>query len=207
MSANMSLRSSGFIGMRAGRSLARNCGLAGAAAAVIAASLWAAPGVSGILGAALGVLMLAVAAIDARELIIPNALTAAALALGLLDAALRGGWDGVGIACLRGAALALCFLTLRAGYRWLRRREGIGLGDVKLAGVAGAWLDWTMLPIAVEIAALAALAIFTLHWLRGGSLRRTTRVPFGLFFAPAIWLCWLLATAITPGLLAAIWAP
>jgi len=26
-------------------------------------------------------------------------------------------------------------------------------------------------------------------------VQRFTRVPFGLFFAPAIWLCWLLQTA------------
>ena len=52
-------------------------------------------------------------------------------------------WEAVGIALLRGAVLALLFLGLRALYRRLRGRDGIGLGDVKLAGVAGAWLDWT----------------------------------------------------------------
>lgn len=183
--------------MRAGRRIAQYCGLGLAALAMMAASMFAAPGVFGILGAGLGVLMLAVAAIDARQFVIPNALTAAAFALGLLDAALREGWDGLLMAGMRGAALALCFLALRAGYQWLRGREGIGLGDVKLAGTAGAWLGWTMLPIAVEVAALAALAVFTLHWLLGRlGVQRTTKVPFGLFFAPAIWFCWLLATGI-----------
>ena len=55
--------------------------------------------------------------------------------------------------------MAAAFFGLWALYRRLRGREGIGLGDVKLAGVAGVWLDWPTIPVAVEIAALAALAV------------------------------------------------
>jgi leader peptidase (prepilin peptidase)/N-methyltransferase len=178
------------------------CGLGLTALATAGASIAAAPGLPGIFGAGLSILMLAIAVTDARNFIIPNSLNAAALVLGLLDAASRAGWDGALSSVLRGAALALSFLIIRAGYRWLRGRQGIGLGDVKLAGVAGAWLDWTMMPIAVEVAALAALAIYTLHWLRGGqALQRTTRVPFGLFLAPAIWLCWMLGTGFASRIL------
>jgi len=65
------------------------------------------------------------------------------------------------------------------------------LGDVKLAGVAGAWLDWLTIPIAVEIAAVAALAAYVM---RGRSVDPMTRLPFGLFFAPGIWLGWLIDT-------------
>ena len=75
----------------------------------------------------------------------------------------------------------------------LRGREGIGLGDVKLAAVAGVWLDWQMIPIAVEIATLSALAVYALRqWVLGRSLRWTSRIPLGLFLAPAIWLAWFL---------------
>jgi leader peptidase (prepilin peptidase) / N-methyltransferase len=186
--------------MQAGARVAQYCALGFAAFAVVAASLFAAPGVAGIFGAGLGILMLSIAVIDARHFIIPNALTLAALVLALINAGIREGWNGAIMSVWRGAALALIFLVVRAAYRWLRGREGIGLGDVKLAGVAGAWLGWTMLPIAVEIAALAALAAYTVQWLRGGrAVQRTTRVPFGLFLAPAIWLCWLLATGFALG--------
>jgi leader peptidase (prepilin peptidase)/N-methyltransferase len=175
------------------RPLAQYCGLSLIALVVIAASVLAAPDLSGILGAGLGALMLAVAAIDARHFIIPNALTFAAFGLALANAGVQQQWEGVLTALLRSAAATLGFLAVRVGYQWLRGRQGIGLGDVKLAGVAGAWLTWTMLPVAVEIAALAALAVYALRWVVGGrTVQRLTRVPFGLFFAPTIWLCWLL---------------
>jgi leader peptidase (prepilin peptidase) / N-methyltransferase len=172
-------------------------GLGISAAAIIAASVFAAPGWPGILGAGLGLLMLAVAVVDARHFIIPNALTIATLALGLLYSALMGGWLDLADGLLRGAVLAFAFLVLRAGYQWFRGRTGIGLGDVKLAGAGGIWLGWMMLPVAVEIAALAALAAYALRWLAGRPVQRLTRVPFGLFFAPAIWLAWLIEAALT----------
>jgi leader peptidase (prepilin peptidase)/N-methyltransferase len=100
-------------------------------------------------------------------------------------------------AALRGVVLASAFLCLRALYRHVRGREGLGLGDVKLAGVAGVWLDWPMAAVAVEIAALAALAVYVARPLyRGGPVNSTTKLPFGLFLAPAIWVAWLLNSAL-----------
>lgn len=176
--------------------IAQYCGLGFIALAAIAASVLAASGLAGMLGAVLGILMVAIAVIDARHFIIPNALTFAAFALALANAAIQDGSEGVVMAMLRGAVVALGFLVVRAGYQWLRGRQGIGLGDVKLAAVAGAWLSWAMLPIAIDIAALAALAVYTLRLVGGRSVQRFTRVPFGLFFAPAIWLCWLLEATL-----------
>jgi len=68
--------------------------------------------------------------------------------------------SAVALAAARSAALALTFLAVRSGYARLRGRQGLGLGDVKLAGVAGTWLDWSMMPIAVELAAVAALSFY-----------------------------------------------
>jgi leader peptidase (prepilin peptidase)/N-methyltransferase len=148
--------------------------------------------------------MLAIAAVDARYYIIPDELTLAALALAIANAGLEGwldGWgaalEGVGAALLRGAVLAAGFLALRAVYHRLRGREGIGLGDIKLAGVAGAWLAWATIPVAVEIAALAALAVYVMRQFAGGRVvSATARLPFGLFLAPAIWLGWLLEATL-----------
>jgi leader peptidase (prepilin peptidase) / N-methyltransferase len=166
----------------------------------LAASVWAAPGLPGFLGAGLALIALAIALIDARWLIIPNELTIAGFALALLNAAVTapdGMVEAVGMAVVRGAVLALLFFGLRAGYRRLRGREGIGLGDVKLAGVAGAWLSLAAIPIAVEIAALAAIAVFCVrHYAAGRPLDTALKFPFGLFFAPAIWIGWLVDTTL-----------
>ena len=178
------------------------------AAASIAASLIVRPSALGVVGGGLAILMIAIAVIDARRFIIPNELTFAALALGFLNAAMQDSGSVIEMlagAALRGTVLAFAFLGLRVLYRRIRGREGIGLGDVKLAGVAGVWLDWWMLPVAIEIAALAALSVYALRLLQGqASVRLMTKLPFGLFFAPAIWVGWLLESTLFPISLAAL---
>lgn len=165
-----------------------------ACGSAILVSLLAAPWLSGILGGGLAVVMLAIAVIDARHFIIPDKLVIAALLLGLVNAAVGpeqaalGFWSSV----FRGFVLAALFFTFRTAYRRIRQRDGIGLGDVKLAAVAGLWLSWMAVALAVDIAALAALAAVLISALRGRKISGTTRVPFGLFFAPAIWFAWLI---------------
>jgi leader peptidase (prepilin peptidase)/N-methyltransferase len=178
-------------------------GLAVLALGTAAVSIWAAPGVPGWLGAGLALIMLAIAAIDARWFIIPNEVSAAGFALALINAAVLA-QDGVaaavGMALLRAAVVALLFLALRVLYRRVRGRDGIGLGDVKLAGVMGAWLGWMTIPIAVEIAALSAIGVYLIrHYVRGRAIDPALKFPFGLFLAPTIWLCWLFeATLLQP---------
>jgi leader peptidase (prepilin peptidase)/N-methyltransferase len=169
---------------------------AGAATVAVAASLLASSDLAGLFGAGLAVLMATIAAIDARYFIIPNELNAAALALAMVPSATQiDAATAVGLAILRGATLALLFLCLRLAYRLIRKRNGLGLGDVKLAAVAGAWLGWTAMPIAIEIAALMALVAYaSRQFMLARSFKSTNRLPFGLFFAPAIWLAWLLQT-------------
>src|SRR5439155_26306221 len=120
---------------------------------------------------------------DLRQFIGPNAATAAALVLGLVRSIVLDPTSPVEqlvAAALRALVLALICLALRATYRRLRGREGLGLGDVKLAGVAGAWLDWATIPLAVEVAALAALAGYVVGRISTGRpISATNRMPFG----------------------------
>jgi len=168
----------------------------------VGATAWLIAGVAcAALGSGLALLMLGIAVADARHFVIPDALTASALILGTASAGLDV--DGTGVlpaiaeAVLRGTALAISFGVVRAAYYRWRRRHGIGIGDIKLAAVAGVWLTWTSMAIAVELAALTAVASLILTQChRGKPLRRSTRLPFGLYFAPAIWLVWLLQAAV-----------
>jgi leader peptidase (prepilin peptidase)/N-methyltransferase len=167
----------------------------------VVVSIVAAPGAAGWLGAGLAVVMLAIAVVDGQSFVIPDSLNAAGLVLGVLHSVVLGQQDigaALAAAVLRAAVLALAFFALRLIYARLRGRHGIGLGDVKLAAVAGSWLDWSIMPIAVELAALSALAVYVLRrYALRRPLRPTSRLPFGLYFAPAIWIGWLLqATAL-----------
>lgn len=180
---------------RPARDLAGKAALAAVCAAAMAASLAAGDGWSGLWAAGLVPVLAAIAVMDARRFIIPDELNAAGLALGLVHAAATApsAVEGLAAAGLRGAALALLFLAIRRAYRALRRREGLGLGDVKLAALAGTWLEVAAIPVAIEIAALAALFAYGLRQMRSGrALRADGRLPFGLFFAPAIWIGWIL---------------
>src|SRR5689334_8325859 len=152
----------------------------------------AAPGPDGLYGAFLAALMLAIAVSDAERYIIPNELTGAAMALALLRAATIGpeaGWEAPLWAALRAAYVALPLLGVMLAYRRWRGREGLGLGDVKLAAVAGAWLGWITITAVVELAALAAIGAYLLTAARRRRpLRGSAFLPFGSFLAPAIWL-------------------
>ncbi|HYW63794.1 MAG TPA: A24 family peptidase [Bradyrhizobium sp.] len=163
--------------------------------AATGASLLASPGADGLLGALLAALMLAIAVTDFRRYTIPNELTAAAVAVGLVRAGLVGpdaDWSAVLHAALRAAAITAPLLALMLGYRRWRGRDGLGLGDVKLAAVAGVWLGLATIFAAIELAALAALAAyFIASRLRHRPLTPTAFLPFGSFLAPAIWLGWL----------------
>ena len=133
------------------------------AAAMVYISLESAPGIIGLLGAALAVVMLAIAVNDWRSFIIPDWLSLSGAGLALLHAAAQepgAMLQGIALAVFRGLVLALIFFALRYGYARYRGRQGLGLGDVKLAFVAGAWLDWLILPIAIQVAVLATLTAY-----------------------------------------------
>jgi leader peptidase (prepilin peptidase)/N-methyltransferase len=148
-----------------------------------------------LFGASLAVLMIAIATVDSRTYLIPNELNLCAFLLGLAAAGQGSPLVAANVfaAAARGVFAAAAFFALAEGYRRLRGRDGIGYGDVKLAAVAGVWLDWPMISVAVEIAALSALLAYGIgQFILRLPLRANARLPFGLFFAPAIWLGWLL---------------
>jgi leader peptidase (prepilin peptidase)/N-methyltransferase len=159
-------------------------------------SITSTPGTIGFLAAGLAIVMLAIAVIDWRTFTIPDWLNITGVGLGIAYAAVRppdAMLEATAMAVLRGTVLALTFFALRYGYAKWRGRQGLGLGDVKLAFVAGVWLDWLTIPLAIQLAAFAALSAYLVQQLVSGqSMSATNRMPFGLFLAPTIWVCWLL---------------
>jgi leader peptidase (prepilin peptidase)/N-methyltransferase len=73
-------------------------------------------------------------------------------------------------------------------YARLRAREGIGFGDIKLAAAVGAWLPVEAIPLCFGLASGAALVAVLLARLRGEAVDAFTKVPFGAFLCPALWL-------------------
>jgi leader peptidase (prepilin peptidase)/N-methyltransferase len=167
---------------------------AGLSIAVLA-GLWGfVPPLAALFSAYLFFTMALITLTDLRHFIVPDVLSLPAIPVGLLANALiphGGGWqaglvDGITGALIGGGV----FLGLRLIYSRLRGAEGLGLGDVKLAAVAGAWLGPSPLPSACLAAALAAIAAVLLRRGKHG-LHAKLHVPFGSFIAPTIFVFWL----------------
>jgi leader peptidase (prepilin peptidase)/N-methyltransferase len=139
----------------------------------------------------LGAMMIAGADIDARTFLLPDTVTGGALASGLLAAAVLAPvdpWAAFGDAFARAAGTAAALLLLRFSYARLRRREGLGLGDVKLGAAIGAWLPLDAIPMCFALAAGGALLLVMMARLGGRPIDGQTKLPFGSFLCPALWL-------------------
>lgn len=161
-----------------------------AAAMIGVLAMLASPGPVGLSGALLGWGLLALLALDAEHHWLPDRITLPLLALGL--------WLGAGDFTdrLLGAAIGGGGLLLLAlGYRALRGRDGMGLGDVKLMAALGAWLGPLLLGPLLLSAALMGLVMAIALKLSGRALPAGGRIPFGACLAAAAFPIWLFASA------------
>ncbi|CAB4364352.1 MAG: hypothetical protein F2681_10605 [Actinobacteria bacterium] len=128
----------------------------------------------------LGVSLASAALVDVHEQRLPNSLLAIGAVAGVVaavaDRVLGGAFVGLAVA---GGLMLLVRLT-----------RGVGMGDVKMAGVVGlatAEAGLVAAPIAVAIAALTAGVV--------GAVAGRTRLPLG----PSLWLGWALALVLPIG--------
>jgi leader peptidase (prepilin peptidase)/N-methyltransferase len=160
-----------------------------AACAIVGAlAIGGLPDLGGIAWALLGWLLLTLAILDWRHFWLPDALTLPLAFLGFTV----GMWATdvslpdrvIGAAIGYGALLAIAL-----GYRALRGREGLGLGDAKLLGALGGWFGWQALPFILLIASVLGLMVMLAT---GQAKRSAARVPLGTFLALAALPAWII---------------
>jgi leader peptidase (prepilin peptidase)/N-methyltransferase len=161
--------------------------------------------IPGSLLAAIGMMILcwllvALAALDAEYLWLPDALTLPGIGLGLaIETATswlgsstysKGAFGSPYFYAVNHAIAALVaaglILIIRWVYKLIRKQEGIGLGDAKLMALLGAWLG---LPgallafvIGVILGSIIALALLAIpESLRSRQAWAMTRLPLGTF--------------------------
>lgn len=129
-----------------------------------------------------GIALLVLSLIDFEHLLIPDALQITLAILGIC-LVLTEGRPLIDALLLAAGGVALG-LALRQLMRWWKKREGLGLGDVKLMGVCGLFLMPELVPVFLFLAGISGVML-------GLILRRKEDgvFPFGPALALALFLC------------------
>ncbi len=141
----------------------------------------------------IGMILLLISLVDLEAYFIPDLLvTVGALLAG------SASFMGIGIdivdallAAILGTAVLQC---LRLGYQWLRKKEGMGFGDVKLMFLLGLCCGVMGLPYVLLLSALLALIITLV--LHSRDAHSQTRLPFGPYLCTACALYMLFQDSI-----------
>ena len=124
--------------------------------------------------------MIVLFVIDLRHRILPNAITLPGIVAGLVfSAVLPPGW----VASLVGAVLGggILFAIAEAYYR-LRGVEGLGMGDVKMLAMIGAFLGPQLTLVTLILASLTG-SIIGVSIIASGRGGMQAALPFGTFLA------------------------
>jgi leader peptidase (prepilin peptidase)/N-methyltransferase len=124
--------------------------------------------------------MIALFVIDYQHQILPNVITVPGMVIGLLANFLAGpGW----VASIIGAAVGAGSLYAIAEiYYRVRHEEGLGMGDVKMLGMIGAFLGWKLVLLTLVLSSFlgSIIGVFVVVS-RKESLKYA--MPFGTFLA------------------------
>jgi len=123
--------------------------------------------------------LIAIFVSDLRYQTIPDKIVYPAIGLAFIWSVVSGWWLVVGV----GAAAAGFFLLLVL----LTRGKGMGLGDVKLAGLMGLVLGWPKIVIALYLSFLTGAVVGVILVL-SRKKRFGEHIPFGPFLAGATWI-------------------
>jgi leader peptidase (prepilin peptidase)/N-methyltransferase len=140
------------------------------------------PGVSFVLFLAFVSALLVVSFVDLQHQIIPDVISLPGIVLGIAVSLTPWGripWTDalIGAAAGGGALFAVAWIFER-----LTGKEGMGLGDVKLLAMIGAWMGWRDLPFVILASSLSGILIGGAALLASRKGLRV-RIPFGPFLA------------------------
>lgn len=126
--------------------------------------------------------LIVLAFIDLRHRILPNPITLGGIVVGFLfSLAFPPGWVSslIGLLCGGGVLFLIGELYFR-----LRGIEGMGMGDVKMLAMIGAFLGWQAVLITMVLASFAgALVGLAMMLLQKGDMKYA--LPFGTFLSAA----------------------
>lgn len=90
------------------------------------------------------------------------------------------------------ASMLMGLVAMKSGYKYLRKREGFGWGDVKLGTSLGFWLEPNLYNYTLLIASVSAIAYY-FYFLRPLKKPYSPRVPFGSFWSAAALVVWVIS--------------
>ena len=137
--------------------------------------------------AVLSFLLLGLAAMDAETMRLPDAFTFPGIVLGVVySGAICNHWMRCAVLSLGWAATAAGILLAVSGAYWLlRRREGVGIGDVKLIALIAAWLGPYPALLALFLGVVATAIYGICISVARRRLDGAIRLPFGSFLCAA----------------------
>jgi leader peptidase (prepilin peptidase)/N-methyltransferase len=113
--------------------------------------------------------LIVVTFVDLDHGIIPNEISLPGIVLGFACSFLFAGkWIDSLIGLLVGGGVLLAVSLL---YAAIRGKEGMGMGDVKLLAMLGAWLGWKSLLFIAFFASLQGIAVAVVLWIVGVKLK------------------------------------
>jgi leader peptidase (prepilin peptidase)/N-methyltransferase len=141
---------------------------------------WYGPTAIGVVRTAFGCAMIVLFVIDLQHRILPNAITVPGTVVGLvLSLLLPPGWVSSLIGVLVGGGL---LFGMGEAYYRLRGVEGLGMGDVKMLAMIGAFLGWQLALVTLMLASFGGAVLgIALLATRRGSMQAA--LPFGTFLA------------------------
>ena len=126
--------------------------------------------------------MIVLFVVDLRHRILPNAITVGGIPVGLaFSLAAPPGWAASLIGIVAGGGSLLLIAEL---YRLIRREEGLGMGDVKMLALIGAFLGWKLMLLTLVLSSLLG-SVIGIAMIAGRKGDMKYALPFGTFLSAA----------------------